>query len=158
MKRIGRIIEDLKGYFVEMRVLELACGDADFSLTVSKYAKSVLGVDVSLARVEKRCLHKLADNVQFQEMDATQLNLEAESFDVVLTYNALGHLVGVLKDCVSEMVRVLKRGGYVMFIATWKMDRTLIPNAQSLIATKRIMQNTKEIESRIYRASIWKKA
>ena len=157
MKRIDRIVEDLKSYFIERSVLEVACGDADFSVTVSKYAKSVLGVDVSLARVERRSLREIPDNVQFQEMDATQLDLKGESFDVVVSYNAMGHLVGVLKDCVSEMIRVLKRGGCLIFMATWKMDRILIPNIQSLRATKRTMQNSKEIENRTYRASIWKK-
>lgn len=157
MKRIDRIVEDLKSYFIERRVLEVACGDADFSLAISKYASSVLGVDISLARVARRSLHEIPNNVQFQEMNATHLDLEGGSFDVVVSYNALGHLVGVLKDCVSEMMRTLKKGGYLIFIATWKMDRMLIPNIRSLIATRRTVQIYKDIENKAYHTLIWKK-
>lgn len=157
MRKIDRIVEELKSYFLKKSVLEVACGDAVFSLAVSRYAKSVCGIDTSLARVAKRNLHEVPDNVCFQKTDATQLDFEPESFDVVVSYNAIGHLAGVLKDCISEMVRVLKGGGCLVFIATWRMDRTLISIIQDIIATMNTIQIAREIKNKIYYALIWKK-
>lgn len=157
MGRIERIVEGLKDWFLEKRVLEIACGDADFSLTVSKYAKSVVGIDISLVRVARRNLREIPDNVRFQEMDATQLDFKDESFDVVVSYNAMGHLASVLKDSISEMIRVLKRGCCLVFIATWRMDKKLILDIQDLMATTRAMRNCIEIRNKTYYASIWKK-
>lgn len=157
MRKIGRIIEDLKDCFLEKRVLEIACGDADFSLAVSKYANSVLGIDISLARVARRNSGEMPDNVRFQEMDATRLDFETGLFDAVVSYNAMGHLADVLEDCISEMIRVLKRGGCLVFIATWKMDRKLIPDIKDLIAITRTIRNSIEIKNKTYYALIWKK-
>lgn len=111
MRKIERIVEDLKDCFLEKRVLEIACSYADFSLAVSKHANSVFEIDISLARVARRDSGETLDNTRFQEMDATQLDFETGSFDAVVSYNAIGHLADVLEDCIPEMIRVLKRGG-----------------------------------------------
>ena len=157
MREIERIVEDLKDRFLEKRVLEIACGNADFSLAVSKHANSVFGIDVSLARVARRNSDEIPDNVRFQEMNATQLYFETGSFDAVVSYNAMGHLVDVLEDCISEMIRVLKKGGCLVFIATWKMDRKLIPDIKDLITRTHKIRNSVEIVNKTYYALIWKK-
>ena len=40
MRRVERIVEDIVDFFLGKRVIEVACGEADFSLAVSKYAES----------------------------------------------------------------------------------------------------------------------
>lgn len=101
-------------------MLEIACGNAAFSLAVSKYANSVFGIDISLARVARRNSGEMPDNVCFWAMNAARLDFETGSFDTVVSYNAMGHLADVLEDCLSEMIRVLKRSGCLVFIATWR--------------------------------------
>jgi ubiquinone/menaquinone biosynthesis C-methylase UbiE len=49
-------------------------------------------------------------DVRFQQMDATELNLEDEGFDLVFSFHALEHIPDYRK-AIGEMRRVLKSGG-----------------------------------------------
>lgn len=124
MKIVEKIVKDLKKYFIEKNIIEIACGNADFSLTVSQYAKSVIGIDVSLERIEKRNI-KTPINVKFIKMDATKLKLNSDFYDVALIYNAISHLESNINNCISEMHRIVKKDGHLIFIATWKMDKKI---------------------------------
>ena len=155
MKRVDRVVEDLKDSF-SGKILEVACGEADFCLAVSEYADFVCGIDTSLTRLKRKGRTGIPDHVHFQKMDAAHLGFKDESFDVIATYNAVGHLANILDDCVFEMIRVLKSNRFLVFIATWKMDRALIPDVHTILASF-TMQNVKEIKNRVYYASIWKK-
>jgi len=154
MKRVDRVVEDLKDSF-SGKILEVACGEADFCLAVSEYADFVCGIDTSLTRLERKGT-RILDHVHFQKMDAAHLGFKDESFDVIATYNAVEHLADILDDCVFEMIRVLKSNRFLMFIATWKMDRALIPYVCTILASFE-MQNVREIKNNTYYASIWKK-
>ncbi len=153
MRRVDRVVEDLKD-FLSGKILEVACGEADFSLAVSEYADFVCGIDTSLTRLERKGT-RIPDHVHFQKMDAAHLGFKDESFDVIVGYNTVGHLVDILDDCVFEMIRVLKSNRFLVFITTWKMDRALIPDVCTILASF-AMQNVREIKN-TYCASIWKK-
>lgn len=118
MRIIETIIQDLKAYLYGKKVLEIACGDSDFSLTTSKYAKKILATDISLERVKRRELKMIPPNIEFKEMNATNLEINDNSFDVSVCYNALGHLKSILRPVLTEMLRVTTKDGYLIFIAT----------------------------------------
>lgn len=155
MKRVQKIVQGLKDLFFEKKVLEVACGRADFSLAVSNQAGLVVGIDVSLDRAKRRDLSDTPGTVCFHEMDATRLGFKNESFDIVAIYNALTHLFKVLHECIPEMIRVLKKNGHLIFIATWRMDRTLIPNIDDFVTlTHRVLKIPEKNDT--YHVSMWK--
>lgn len=151
--KVDQIAEDLRDYFHGKSVLEVACGEASLSCAVSQYATFVCGIDVSLTRI-KRDIREIC-GIWILKMDAVGMGFTSESFDVVVTYNALGHLVNELDDCASEMVRVLKRNGYLIVITTWKMDKAPIPRMKDAL-TSMPVHLCREIRNRNYWASIWK--
>ncbi|HHW47905.1 MAG TPA: hypothetical protein GXX14_04705 [Clostridiaceae bacterium] len=53
MKIIEKIVQDLSTYLSGKRIIEIACGDSNFSLTASKFAKEILATDISLERAKK---------------------------------------------------------------------------------------------------------
>ncbi len=135
MKIIERISGELKNIVEDKSILEIACGDSEFSLEISKYASSVLATDISLKRFLKRGLKDIPSNLTFEEMNAADLNLPDDRFDIVACYNALAHLEEDLDDVLQEMVRVVRKGGYILFVVTWKMEKRLIQRvAESLTA------------------------
>lgn len=56
-------------------------------------------------------------------------------FDVTVCYNALGHLEENLPEILSEMVRVTRDDGYLLFCSTWKLDRIVMDAVMSLVST-----------------------
>lgn len=157
MRIVETIVHDLKAYLSGKKVLEIACGDSNFSLTTSKYAKEILATDISLERVKRRELEKIPNNVQFKEMNATNLDIDENSFDVSSCYNALGHLKSILRPVLTEMFRVTNQDGYLIFIATWKMDIATLGELKNIISEYNNLTLFAEIENKKYNALIVKK-
>ncbi len=104
----------------EARVLDLACGAGRCSIAMAELGLEVVGVDLSRTMIDAaREQAELAEvQVQFQVMDAMELELPAASFDVVLcAYNGLELLPGLggKKRALAEVWRVLKPGGRLIF-------------------------------------------
>lgn len=157
MKTIETIIKNLSTYFDGKRVLEIACGDSDFSLNVSNYAKEVLATDITLERIRKRNLSLIPKNVKFREMNAIDLDIDNGAFDASVCYNALEHLEDILKPVLIEMNRVTKEDGFLIFISTWKMDREKISELKGIINDQNNLTVFDNIERSKYNALIIKK-
>lgn len=157
MRKAETIVQDLKTYLDNKKVLEIACGDSDFSLATSKYAKEILATDISLERIKRKNLKILPNNIQFREMDATNLDINENNFDVSVCYNALGHLKSILKPILTEMFRVTAKGGCLIFIATWKMDIAIFDVLKNIISDYRNLTLFAEIENKNYNILIVKK-
>lgn len=151
------ISERLSFYLDGKRILEIACGDSDFSLTASKYANEVLATDISLERFNRRNLKLIPENLYFEEMDAGDLDIDNNSFDVCVSYNALGHLKSKLIPVLTEMIRVTVEGGYLIFITTWKMDKNIIPELKNIILKKKNLAIYEDIENNKYSVLVIKK-
>jgi ubiquinone/menaquinone biosynthesis C-methylase UbiE len=156
-----RVIETIMHDFITSldgkKVLEIACGDSDFSLAASKYAKEVLATDISLERVKKKNLEVIPKNIRFKEMNAANLDIDSYSFDVSACYNGLGHLKSILRPVLMEMIRVTIEGGYLIFIATWKMDKEIFAELKNIINEHNNVILYSEIECNKYSALIVKK-
>lgn len=157
MRLVETLVQNLNAYLQSKKVLEIACGDSYFSLCASKYAKEVLATDISLERVNRKNLNDIPINITFEEMDATNLDIKNNSFDVSVCYNALGHLDNVLKFVLKEMIRVTIHDGYLMFIATWKMDKRIIPELKNIINEHTNIFIYSEIENSKYTILVLKK-
>ncbi len=69
---------------------------------------------------------EIPQNIEFKEMDASDLMLDKDTFDISVCYNGLGHLKSVLDSVLMEMSRVTKENGYLIFIGTWRIDKRII--------------------------------
>ena len=123
MRKVDKCVELLKSEINKKDILELASGGADFSISASKYAKSVTCVDIDESRIKGKTL---PGNVRFDIMDAANMNYPAESFDNVFLYNAFFHVQAQWTDIERECFRVLKPGGRIFIIGTWKLDVNLM--------------------------------
>lgn len=157
MKIVERIVQDLKTYLDGKKVLEIACGNSDFSLTASKYAKEVLATDISLERIKRKNLKILPGNIHFKEMNAANLDIKENAFDVSVCYNALGHLKSILRSVLTEMFRVTSKDGYLMFIATWKIDIAIFDKLKNIISEYSDITLFSEVKNKKYNALIFKK-
>ncbi|MPM37655.1 Ubiquinone/menaquinone biosynthesis C-methyltransferase UbiE [bioreactor metagenome] len=157
MRVIETITKRLSSYLEDKRILEVACGDSEFSINALKYAKQILATDISLERAKRRNLIDIVENIEFKEMNATKLELENDSFDVSVCYNALGHLEGILNSVISEMSRVTTQNGYLIFIATWKMDQKVLLGIENIISKHGNLTISENIDNKSYNILIIKK-
>jgi SAM-dependent methyltransferase len=101
------------------RVLDVGCGTGVVALTAARIGASVTTLDLTpelLARARENA--EMANlHVDWHEGDVEQLPFEPESFDVVMSQ--FGHMFAPRPEvAVSEMLRVLRRGGTIAF-STW---------------------------------------
>lgn len=93
-------------YLKGAHVLEVGCGTGLILSRIRSLTENAVGVDISpnmLSRAKAR-------GHQVIRADTTALPFRNESFDVVLCYKVLPHIVDV-ESALEEMVRVLKPGG-----------------------------------------------
>lgn len=144
-----------------MRVLDIACGTGEPSITIANLLHGtgeVVGVDLSggpLALAAQRAKQRGLSNVRFQEADVHQLPFPDSSFDRITTRLGVMFFAD-LPQALREMHRVLKPGGRVALLAWGKFDQPyfattigtilqLVPNLQ-LSATGKSMNKFGEPE------------
>jgi len=92
------------------RVLDIGTGGGEIFLSLAPYFSEGIGIDQNFAMIETARRNQSAqsiDNVSLMRMDGSDLQFDADQFDIVL----LRHL----RVYVNEIVRVLRQRGY--FIA-----------------------------------------
>lgn len=92
-------------------VLDVACGVGYGSqILLDAGAERVFGVDINENAVEYAKTHYTPE---FKTMDATKMDFPDESFDVVVSFSTIEHLINWL-DFLKEVKRVLKKDGLLM--------------------------------------------
>ena len=105
------------------RVLDVACGTGIIALDAAARVSpggDVVGVDLSGRMIEaarRRAMQERRTNVSFERMDAEQLGLPDNSFDVALCALGLMYMPGP-ERAILEMRRVLRPGGRII-LAVW---------------------------------------
>lgn len=112
----------------QMKLLEVGVGTG-LSLPMLPRTVNITGVDLSekmLAQARKRLeTEELQRNVQLLKMDATHLQFPDDSFDRVLA----AYFISVVPDpiqVISEMKRVCRPGGYLVFLNHFRNDNPVI--------------------------------
>ena len=133
MKRTDALVRLLLPSVENKRILEVTCGAADFSISASRFAKSVCCIDLDDSRLNGAILRP---NIQFQIMDASKMDYPDDSFDTVVLYNAFFHIQSHWDEIARECKRVVKDEGSIYIVGTWKLDMNLIEHTFGS-ATKR---------------------
>ncbi len=103
------------------RILDLGCGGGYVASEVCHVAGRVVGLDISLAMVERARAEVRAGNVVFGVGDAEMLPYGDGEFDVVLSYGTFHHLPHPERSF-AECFRVLRRGGLLLGFERNKTD------------------------------------
>jgi ubiquinone/menaquinone biosynthesis C-methylase UbiE len=102
-----------------MRFLDVASGTGALSIPAARFGAQVVATDISptmVARLNQRLRDEELVNIQARVMDAQDLDLEEDAFDISASqYGVM--LVPDLPRALAEMVRVTRPGGRVMVIA-----------------------------------------
>jgi len=105
------------------KVLDVGCGPAEFAIRVGRIAKSVTGIDVSRIALEmagRNLRRSRLKNVEFRHGSAGKLPFPDRSFDFV--YSRRGPASESRRN-LSEVLRVLRRGGLFMEITIGERDK-----------------------------------
>ena len=124
MKRVDRVLFRLMPDIVSKRVLEPACGCAEFSVAAATHAAEVVCFDLDDKRLDPTVRQTL--KLRFEIMDATAMRFPDGSFDTVVLYNAIGHLAHIAEPVLRECLRVVNTTGVVWIVSSFRMDKTVI--------------------------------
>lgn len=107
------------------KVLDVASGAGYGSDLLAKEASQVIGVDIDSDSVQYASDHYKKDNLQFVVGNVLELPLADNSFDVVISFETLEHIMEH-RECINEVKRVLKAGGaFVVSTPDRKMTKYL---------------------------------
>lgn len=109
---ISKVIEPVNG-----SVLDIGCADGTFSKVIleKSKAKRLIGIDVLKTSVDWAKRHWKNPEMKFLVGDAHKLRFPASYFDAVYIMEVLEHVASP-KLVLSEVKRVLKKGGYGVFL------------------------------------------
>jgi ubiquinone/menaquinone biosynthesis C-methylase UbiE len=102
---------------VNSKILDIGTGNGNFISIITQLTDNfceIIGIDLVNATIEG-CKHHFKDErINFFKMDVLDMEFEDDSFDFVCLSNSLHHLEDI-KTSLSEMERVLKPGGALVF-------------------------------------------
>lgn len=110
-------------------VLEAACGSGQGLGYLAGRARRVVGGDLD-GNLVKCAREHYGNRVELHEMDAEKLPFEADSFDVLILYEAIYYLLQPNKF-MNEAKRVLRKGGVVLICTANKDWSGFNPSPQS---------------------------
>jgi len=109
-------------------VADIGCGDGYLTLEMTRWAKTVVGIDRSeaaLERAEARAARRHLTNVQWMKGELTRLPLRDASIDVALLSQALHHAADP-EGAVAEAVRILRPTGRLLVLDLREHDQTWV--------------------------------
>ncbi len=103
---------------VSGKVLDIGCADGVFTRVImdKTKAKEIIGIDVLERSIEWSKKHwKKNKKMKFMVADAHKLPFRSNTFDAVFSLEMLEHVFYPM-TVLNEVKRVLKRGGYAIFL------------------------------------------
>jgi ubiquinone/menaquinone biosynthesis C-methylase UbiE len=109
---VTKVIEETQG-----KVLDIGCADGTFSKVILDKSKAgeLIGIDVLKTSVDWAKGHWKNSKMKFLVGDAHKLGFPKDTFDAVFIMEVLEHVADP-KLVLSEVKRVLKKGGYGVFL------------------------------------------
>ena len=97
-------------------VVDVACGEGYGSFFLSKYSKTITGIDISEEAITCARNTYVASNLRFVKGDVTLIPLPDHSADIVVSFETIEHH-DKHHEMMSEIIRVLKPEG-LLFISS----------------------------------------
>jgi len=94
-------------------VLDIASGEGYGSEILSRYAQTVIGVDLSSEAIYYSKKKYRNENLEFIQGDATKIPLEDNSVDVIVSFETIEHH-DKHTEMINEIIRVLKPQGILI--------------------------------------------
>jgi ubiquinone/menaquinone biosynthesis C-methylase UbiE len=123
------------------RVLDLGCGDGDFSLEIAALGPHVTGIDLSAQRIERAWAlaaeQGATDRVTFTVGDLNTLELPERGFDCVVAHNAIHHILE-LDHLLDQIARTLEPGGVFLvndFTGTGLLEKIAVAGVYAVLPT-----------------------
>lgn len=107
-------------------VLDIACGEGYGSNIMSETAEFVYGVDIDQSTIEKASKKYKRQNLKYSQGDATNIPLEDNSVDVVISFETIEHH-DQHEKMMAEIKRVLKPNGITIISTPDKLYYSDIP-------------------------------
>jgi SAM-dependent methyltransferase len=121
-------------------VLDAACGEGYGSALLARTANNVVGIDLATETIDHaKSTYSDLNNLQFQQGDCTALSFEDDSFDVVISFETLEHLVA--------QRRVLKEDGFLVISSPDKKTYSDVTGSENPFHVKELYRD--ELESLI---------
>jgi len=111
-------------------VLDVASGEGYGASYLAQVAKSVVGVDIDAESVRHAAGRYAAMNLRFRVGSASQLPLADDSFDLVVSFETIEHLVEQ-EEMLAEIGRVLRADGKLLISSPNKLVYSDLPNYQN---------------------------
>jgi len=103
-------------YIKNKKVLDVGCGNGYGSYLMSKYAKEVIGIDISSKCIKYAEKNYKRENLKFILMDALELdkNFSSQFFDIIVAMEFIEHLNNPLKFLKIAYELLKERGGLIL--------------------------------------------
>jgi SAM-dependent methyltransferase len=111
-------------------VLDVACGEGYGASYLAQVARSVVGIDSDGDAIRHAASRYTAMNLRFRTGDAAQLPLADGSFDLVVSFETIEHLVEH-EGMLSEISRVLRTDGRLIISSPNKLVYSDLPDYQN---------------------------
>jgi 2-polyprenyl-3-methyl-5-hydroxy-6-metoxy-1,4-benzoquinol methylase len=102
-----------RGFIEGKRVLDIASGEGYGVDLMASCASEVIGVDIDQPTVERASQKYTRENVRFLQGKASEIPLENDSVDVVVSFETLEH-TDKHEEMIKEVVRVMKPDGLLI--------------------------------------------
>ncbi len=128
-RKIKAELADLKGLG---QVLELACGNGNYTRTLAKEAEKILATDISedMISCAKKKLEDL-ENIDFMKADCYETGLDSSTYDTVFMANII-HVVHKPDVAIEEAKRLMKDEGRLVILS-------FTPDGLSVIAKMKLI-------------------
>lgn len=138
-------------------VLDAACGYGYGSYILAQSAKHVIGVDLGRTCIKYAVNHYSAHNIEYHQMDVTNIAFVDNRFNVVISIETMEHLPPELTDkFLDELKRVLEPGGLLVLstpnrTATANLEKPMSGHInEKTVAELRTLINSKFVNGRFY--------
>lgn len=119
---------DVKVYKRFTNILEIGCGNGNGAKLINKYFQpnSIYGIDIDERMITRAKMSFPKGN--FSAGDVIKLDFKNNYFDAIFDFGVIHHIPN-WKDCLPELYRVLRKGGYI-FIEDFSLESYESPMGQ----------------------------
>jgi 2-polyprenyl-3-methyl-5-hydroxy-6-metoxy-1,4-benzoquinol methylase len=121
-------------------VLDIASGEGFGSYAMSRFARSVTGVDIDLTSVEHALRRYKKPNLDFRSGSCSDIPLDNNSVDVVVSFETIEHH-DQHDQMMQEVSRVLRPGGIFIISSPEKHEYTDVPGTRNPFHIKELYRD-----------------